>query len=451
MEIKDILGNDPFQKDEEETPRPALEKDPPLRLINPLSQTGTPAPPSPGNSPSPAAVKSSPVPPPPRETARHRIPAPARLDTLDRVLDARLREIEEHIVSSFHLLEQGMEEIMECLSSPGREMGQIQSSLHEVADSYNRRFEAVIEKIEPFLPHPRDRKNLLSRFNTPLNLGQSLFKPRLHRNLWRRFSMRGTGEEVDEFGYDAVYEDRMKSIFDFLYKKCWRIEAEGVTNIPDSGRALLVSNHSGAIPFDALMIKLAVRYNHPARRETRPLVENFSYYFPFIGNFLARTGSIRACQENAQRLLEKDEAIVVFPEGNKGPTKLFRERYRLQRFGRGGFVRLAIKTRTPIVPIAVVGAEEIYPVFARADFIGKRLGLPIFFITPTFPWFGPLGAIPLPSKWYIRVGEAIRCDEYPPESAEDEILVNQLSEKIRSLIQEMIYDMLKKRKSVWKG
>lgn len=450
MEIKNILGHDPFQKEDESSSPRDPAKNPSLKLLNTFSQTGIPSPRSPSEPPTLEELRR--VSPPAAPTIPHP-PSPdlSRFTRLDRIVDIRLREIEDQIVSSFQLLEKGMEEIMQYLTAPGLDTHQIEEGIRRVVDTYGRRFDSVIESINTSLPRPKPRKSLLNRVASPIFKGQQLLRPVLYRNLLRRFSMRGTGEEVDEFGYDSVYEDRMKFLFDFLYRKWWRIEAEGVSNIPDAGRALLVSNHSGAIPFDALMIKLAVRYTHPLRREVRPLVENFSYFFPYIGNFLARTGSVRACQENAQRLLEHDEAIVVFPEGNKGPTKLFRERYRLQRFGRGGFVRLAIKSRTPIVPIAVVGAEEIYPVFARADFIGKRIGLPIFFITPTFPWLGPFGAIPLPSKWFIKFGEAIRCDEYPPEASEDEILVNQLSEKIRGVIQEMVYEVLKKRKSVWKG
>jgi 1-acyl-sn-glycerol-3-phosphate acyltransferase len=258
-------------------------------------------------------------------------------------------------------------------------------------------------------------------------------------------------DAVDEFGYDPKFEDFIKPIFEFFYKRYWRVTTEGITNVPNKGRVILVSNHSGTIPCDGAMIKYAMFAEHPARRDARQLAENFVYYFPFLGTLMNRVGGVRACQENAEILLNRDEVVLVFPEGVKGIVKPFKHRYKLQRFGRGGFVKLALRTRAPIVPLAVIGAEEIYPLIFKVDILGKFLNLPTFPITLNMLLLGPLGFLPFPSKWYIKFGKAIDFSEYPPEAAEDDILANQISQRIRSVMQDMITEALKKRKSIWFG
>ena len=449
MDNPNILGNDPLKKNGPGG-KPAQNRGLKLKLLNPLAETGT----APGPRPQvnddflDNGFASSPR---PKKSRKRLQKAAVRIQKLDEAVDQRIHLIENRIDNSFESLEKGMEEILQRLNVPAPELGNLEENLKKAVENYEQKFESVIGKIETSLPRAQERKAVITKIKTPLQKGQKLLRPSFYRDLWRKFSMRGTGDEVDEFGLDTVFEDRIKPVFDFLYDKWWRVETEGITNIPDAGRVLLVANHSGTLPFDGAMIKLAVRNYHPTQREVRPLVENFAYYFPFIGNFMAKTGSVRACQENAIRLLEKDEIVIVFPEGIKGPTKYYKERYRIQRFGRGGFVRLALKTRSPIVPIAVVGSEEIYPIMARVDFIGKAFGFPIFPITPTFPWLGPLGVIPLPSKWHIRFGTPISLDEYPPDAIDDQILINQISEKIRTQIQDMVYELLKKRKSTWRG
>ncbi len=264
-------------------------------------------------------------------------------------------------------------------------------------------------------------------------------------------ALRGISTEVDEFGLDPVFAVKAKIFFDLLYDKWWRIETIGVRNIPSTGRVLLVSNHSGGIPIDGAMIVTSIFKEHPAKRITRPLVEDFAYYMPFVNSFLIRTGSVRASQENAERLLEKDQPVIVFPEGLKGIGKPFKYRYQLQRFGRGGYIKLAMKTHSPIVPVAVVGAEEAYPIIGRIDWLGKLFGAPYLPMTPFFPWLGPIGAIPLPTKWYIKYGEPIDMTHYTEEDLEDDILINKLSEQVRTRIQEMLIEVLKQRKSIFFG
>ncbi len=258
-------------------------------------------------------------------------------------------------------------------------------------------------------------------------------------------------EETDEFGYDPKLMSRILPLFEFLYTMWWRVEAAGVDRLPAVGAALIVANHSGVLPYDGIMINLAVRHEHPARRECRMLALDMFALLPFLAPLLAESGAVRANPENAERLLRKGEVVGVFPEGVKGVGKPFRNRYKLARFGRGGFVRLALRTGAPIVPCAVVGAEEIHPMVASANWLGKPLGMPFFPITPTFPHLGPLGFVPLPSKWSIDFADPVPVDAYGPEGAEDPILVNRLSEQVRSIIQKMIDGRLARRRSVWFG
>jgi 1-acyl-sn-glycerol-3-phosphate acyltransferase len=269
---------------------------------------------------------------------------------------------------------------------------------------------------------------------------------------YRQFAMRDRSDVVDEFGRDPVYSARFEPILEFLYRKYFRVECEGLENVPSSGRALLVANHSGTLPYDGAIVMHAMRSEHAKRRDVRPLVEDFVFHFPYVGTLINRLGGVRACQENAQRLLDADQLVAVFPEGIKGIGKLYRDRYKLQRFGRGGFIKLALRTRSPIVPVAIVGAEETHPMLTKITWLSKSVGIPYLPITPTFPFLGPLGLLPLPAKWFVRFGEVIDVPgEHGPEAASDRILVNRLAETVRSRIQTMIDEALEHRKSVLLG
>lgn len=269
--------------------------------------------------------------------------------------------------------------------------------------------------------------------------------------LWSAAYFSWHSEEVDEFGRDAKFTETIRPLLEFLYTVWWRVEPAGVENVPAEGPALVVANHSGVLPWDGVMITLALRHEHPARRECRMLALDMFALLPFLAPALARTGAVRASQENGERLLRAGELVGVFPEGVKGVGKRYRDRYKLARFGRGGFVRLALRTSAPIVPCAVVGAEEIHPVLAKADWLGRPFGLPYFPITPSFPLLGPLGVVPLPTKWSIDFADPISTAGYGPEAADDPILVNRLSEQVRSVIQRMIAGRLARRRSVWFG
>ncbi len=269
---------------------------------------------------------------------------------------------------------------------------------------------------------------------------------------WGRAGMRKRAEEVDDFGHDPAYESRFIPFFDFLYKHYFRVETDGADNIPETGRCLIVANHSGGpLPYDGLMLRTTVRREHPQERALRWLAEDFIYYLPFVGAMMNRLGAVRACQENAERLLAQGRLVAVFPEGEKGIGKLYRDRYRLQRFGRGGFIRLCLRTGTPLVPCAIVGAEEANPMLYRLEYMTRAFGIPYFPITPTFPALGPLGLLPAPTKWRISFGEMIRFDGYGPEAADDEILVGRLGERVRATIQAMLDRALATRRSVWFG
>lgn len=266
-----------------------------------------------------------------------------------------------------------------------------------------------------------------------------------------RLGMRNRSDEVDDFGLDPVYEKRLQPLTDFLYRRYFRVKTFGVGNLPDSGRCLVVANHSGALPLDGLMLRACIRLEHPTERELRWLAEDYVYHLPFVGAFISRIGGVRACPENAERLLAKESLVAVFPEGVKGIAKLYRERYRLQRFGRGGFIRLCLRTRTPLVPCAIVGAEEANPLLYKDETIAKVLGLPYLPVTPTFPLLGPAGLLPAPTKWQIRFGEPIRFDDYQEGAADDPVLVGRLAERVRASIQRMLGELLADRRSVWLG
>ncbi len=268
---------------------------------------------------------------------------------------------------------------------------------------------------------------------------------------WGRNALRNRSEDFDDFGLDPDFERRVRPAVEFLYKSYFRTSVEGIDNVPAEGRCIVVANHSGALPLDGPMLRMAMHVEHARKRDLRWLAEDFVYYLPFAGVFMNRVGAVRACPENAERLLEKESLVAVFPEGVHGIKKLFRERYHLQRFGRGGYIRLCLRMRAPIVPCAIIGAEESSPLLYRLEGLTELLGLPYFPITPTFPFLGPLGLLPAPTKWRMRFGEPIHFDSYGPEAADDHVLVSRLSERVRSSIQAMLDSGLRERRSVWFG
>ena len=258
-----------------------------------------------------------------------------------------------------------------------------------------------------------------------------------------------TGEfEVDEYGYDAEIAERFVLAAARPLKEKWfRIEVRGAENIPAEGGALVVSNHSGTIPMDSLMTMVSV--HDETSRNLRPLGADLVFRLPVVGGLARKSGATLACNEDAQRMLSGGELVGVWPEGFKGIGKPYSERYKLQRFGRGGFVAAAIRTGVPIIPCSVVGAEEIYPLVGNIPALARLVGLPYLPITPFFPLLGPLGLIPLPSKWLIEFGEPIRTDSYDEGAADDPMLVFNVTDQVRETIQQTLYSLLMQRRSVF--
>jgi 1-acyl-sn-glycerol-3-phosphate acyltransferase len=256
--------------------------------------------------------------------------------------------------------------------------------------------------------------------------------------------------EVDEFGHDPdLVEHVLAPLLRPLYRHWWRVEARGLEHVPASGPALVVGNHAGTLPFDALMVALALLDEHPAHRSLRMLAADLAFDLPVVAPLARRSGNTLACAEDARRLLEAGELVGVWPEGYKGLGKPYRERYRLQRFGRGGFVEVALRTGAPIVPVAVVGSEEIYPMVANLRRLARLLGFPYFPVTPTFPWLGPLGAIPLPSKWLIEFCPPVPTADYGPAAVEDPMVLFELTDQVRDTIQQAVHRNLVARRGVF--
>jgi 1-acyl-sn-glycerol-3-phosphate acyltransferase len=274
--------------------------------------------------------------------------------------------------------------------------------------------------------------------------------PRSARQLAERIARRLRGEYAeDEWGFDEEFVELVYGLFEFMYERWWRVKAAGVQNVPAHGRAMLVANHAGVLPWDATMMSVAILKHHPLPRYPRFMVLDWAFRLPYMGVFIRRLGGAVASPYNAMRLLEQEHLVMVFPEGAKGAGKPFSDRYRLQRFGRGGFVEVALRTSSPIVPVAIVGSEEIYPKIGESRLLARLTGAPYFPITPTFPALGALGAVPLPSKWRIEFCEPIDLSRFGPEAADDRSLVFELSEQVRETIQDRLFENLVKRGSAF--
>jgi len=255
---------------------------------------------------------------------------------------------------------------------------------------------------------------------------------------------------VDDFGFDPDFlEHVFLPIARVLYRQWFRVEVRGLENIPQTGSALIVANHSGTIALDAHMLQVAIHDEHPASRTLRLLGADLVFRTPVMGTIARKQGATLATNADAERLLTSGEIVGVFPEGFKGVGKPFRERYKLQRFGRGGFVSAAVRTGAPIIPCAIIGAEETYPMIGDIKLLARLLGAPYFPITPTWPLLGPLGLLPLPSKWIIEFGEPVQTAGFGPHGADDPMLVFDLTDQVRETIQQTLYSLLMLRRSVF--
>jgi len=254
---------------------------------------------------------------------------------------------------------------------------------------------------------------------------------------------------VDDYGFDTEMTERFfMAALRPIAQKWFRVEVRGGENIPATGGALVVSNHSGTVPIDGLMTMLKI--HDETGRFLRPLGADLVFKLPVVSALARKGGATLACNEDAERMLSGGELVGVWPEGFKGIGKPFSERYRLQRFGRGGFVSAALSTGVPIIPLSVVGAEEIYPLVGNLPSLARLLGVPYIPITPFFPLLGPLGLVPLPSKWLLEFGEPIRTDTFDPVEADDPMLVFNVTDQVRETIQQTLFTLLRERQSVFR-
>jgi 1-acyl-sn-glycerol-3-phosphate acyltransferase len=323
-----------------------------------------------------------------------------------------------------------------------------------------KRLLALVEQLLSRLPQELQLDAIAQLQNA---LRQDAFDPDLWKGMWYMLNYtlqynvgvvkrRITGEfDTDKWGLDWEMVDVVRPFFNFLYQKYFRVETTGLENVPLEGRALLVANHSGQLPFDGMMIGMAILTDHPSQRLVRTLYAAILPSIPYVSTILTRLGQTLATVDNGTRLLEEEELVAIFPEGYKGTGKLFRDRYRLARFGRGGFARMALNTQAPIIPISVVGSEETYITLAKLPTLSGITGIPYLPITATFPWLGLLGVVPLPTKWYIDFGKPISVDGYGPDAAHNPVYISQLSDQVRNIVQQMVHDRLAQRRSIFFG
>lgn len=294
---------------------------------------------------------------------------------------------------------------------------------------------------EPVAPAPAPEAEAVADWEEPLAEALAFLRRRL------------TGDyTVDDFGFDAELTDNvLLPALRPLYERWFRVETIGMHHVPDTGGALIVANHSGTFPLDSLMTAVALHDDHPAQRHLRMLGADLMFKLPVLGSLARKQGSTLACSPDAERLMSAGELVGVWPEGFKGIGKPFRDRYKLQRFGRGGFVSAALRTGVPIIPCSIVGAEEIYPKIGDIAPLARLFGAPYFPVTPTFPHLGPLGLVPLPSKWYIEFGEPICTEGLGATEADDPMLVFNLTDQVRETIQHTLYRLLSQRRNAFLG
>jgi 1-acyl-sn-glycerol-3-phosphate acyltransferase len=282
------------------------------------------------------------------------------------------------------------------------------------------------------------------------DLGRTLSRllPDLKSRLGQARSLLDTGAHLDAWGMDPELPERAFALLDFLYGSWWRVEPRQIERVPATGGAVLVANHGGALPWDALVLRLALLRDHPAHREVRPLLDEAPFRSAVVGKVAARLGAVPASPENARRLLAQGSLVAVFPEGSRAGEKPWAERYRLQSFGRGGFAKVALRAGAPIVPCAVLGSEESTAPLSRPGWLGKLLGLPLLAATPGLP-LGPAALLPLPARWSIRFGEPIPTAGLGADKASDPETVSALAERTRAAVQRMLDEDLAARRSAY--
>lgn len=255
-------------------------------------------------------------------------------------------------------------------------------------------------------------------------------------------------ERLDRFGMDERFAERLAPLVELAYASWWRVEVREIERVPEAGPAIVVANHAGSAPWEAFVLRHALRRDHPARRDLRPLLDDAACDLPVIGTAAIRSGSVRAGPEAAEQLLRDGAVVAVFPEGSAVARKPWRSRYQILHFGRGGFVKLALRTGAPIVPCAIVGCEESVPRISRTGWLAERLGIPLLAASPSLR-FAPAGLLPLPSRWSLRFGVPIEVREHGPEAASRPEIVEALAGRARAAVQGMLDEDVATRTSVY--
>jgi len=366
-------------------------------------------------------------------------------DGLAQKLNRRINLIESDLKDGIQILEEDVQKLIKKNKS-----GDLESEINQLAKMLESRVKKSVDNlVSPSLSnYDKEELKLVKSLTTQL---VKILSFDFYKNVINKLNKEQQETEVDEFGMDPIVIQKIKPFVDYLYYKYWRVKTTGIENIPNDGRGLIVGNHSGTLPYDGSMLAAAIYNEHPVRKDARFLVENFVFHMPMLGSFMYRIGGVRACPENAQRLLEKEHLVIVFPEGVKGIGKYYTERYKLQRFGRGGFIKLCLKTNSPVIPVGIVGAEEIHPIVHKSNMLAKTIGVPYIPITPTFPLLGLLGIIPFPTKWSIHFGSPISFKKLPKDTIDNDLQIHKLSENVRNEIQKILIELLKQRRSIWLG
>jgi 1-acyl-sn-glycerol-3-phosphate acyltransferase len=351
----------------------------------------------------PAAIET---PPPPAATAAPQ-DAPTTAPSTTASLRARLESLEARVESA-------------AASAAGR-LGEL--ARQEASGEHAR---DLVQALTGLLPALRERLGAVAALRT---------------------LVAGSGRR-DAFGMDGELVERAFPVLDFLYRSWWRVDARRIERVPSEGPVVIVANHGGALPWDALVLRMALLRDHPARRELRPLLDRDALATPLVGTAALRLGAVPATPDNALALLAEGGAVAAFPEGSRNALRPWPMRYRVDRFGRGGFARLALRTGAIVVPCAIVGSEETSAPFARAGWLAERLGMPFLTSTPT-QLLAPLGLLPLPSRWSLRFGEPIDTREAGVAAADDPTRVLEFTERTRASLQHMLDEDVAARRSVY--
>ena len=335
------------------------------------------------------------------------------------------------------------------LSTVPREGAVLQTALRSRLDALESRVESAAataaSRLRDLARQEASGQHAKDLFETVAGL-LPVLRERLEPLASLRTVFAGTGE-LDAFGMDRGLFERAMPVLEFLYSSWWRVELRQMDNVPARGPVMLVANHGSALAWDALVLRLALLRDHPAHRELRPLLDEYALKLPLAGVGALRLGAVPATPENALLLLREGCALATFPEGSHNARRPWTQRYRVERFGRGGFAKLALRTGAPIVPCAIVGSEETSAPFARSGWLADTLGMPFLASAPPLP--GLLGVIPLPSRWSVRFGEPIDTQAAGPGAAGDSARVLELTERARASLQQMLDEDVAARRSVY--